>query len=281
MRSNAATSFDQLVAVTGQHREMLDQVNELFGIVPDVDLDIIQPRQTLAGITEKALNGLTRAMEEHKPDAVIVQGDTTTSMAAALAAFYLQIPVVHVEAGLRSGAALLAVPRRGQPQDDQPAGEPALRADAAEPQQPAASRTSPPRTSSSPATPSSTRCSRPSSTRSRSTTRCSTAVADSGKPFILVTIHRRENQGEGMHDVGRALAEVATRHPDWTIVLPAHRNPVVREAVLPYVESIDNVVVTEPIDYGASRTCCHCARSCSPTPAASRKKRRHSASPCS
>lgn len=241
--------FDQLVAVTGQHREMLDQVNELFGIVPDVDLDIIQPRQTLAGITERALNGLTLAMEEHKPDAVIVQGDTTTSMAAALAAFYLQIPVFHVEAGLRSGERYSPFPEEvNRKMTSQLASlhfaptplsrnnllvENIAEADVV-------------------VTGNTVIDALLEAVKHKVAFNDEVldAVVDSGKPFILVTIHRRENQGEGMHDVGRALAEIATRHPDWTIVLPAHRNPVVREAVLPYVEAIDNVVVTEPIDYG-------------------------------
>ncbi|GAA3517134.1 UDP-N-acetylglucosamine 2-epimerase (non-hydrolyzing) [Aeromicrobium panaciterrae] len=242
-------SFDQLVAVTGQHREMLDQVNELFGIVPDVDLDIIQPRQTLAGITEKALNGLTLAMEEHKPDAVIVQGDTTTSMVAALAAFYLQIPVFHVEAGLRSGQRYSPFPEEvnrkmtSQLASLHFAPTPLSRNNLLVENIPAADVV---------VTGNTVIDALLEAVKHKVAfdDEALDAVADSGKPFILVTIHRRENQGEGMHDVGRALAEVATRHPDWTIVLPAHRNPVVREAVLPYVESIDNVVVTEPIDYG-------------------------------
>lgn len=242
-------SFDQLVAVTGQHREMLDQVNELFGIVPDVDLDIIQPRQTLAGITEKALNGLTLAMEEHHPDAVIVQGDTTTSMAAALAAFYLQIPVFHVEAGLRSGQRYSPFPEEvnrkmtSQLASLHFAPTPLSRSNLLVENIPAVDVV---------VTGNTVIDALLEAVKHKVALddEVLDGVADSGKPFVLVTIHRRENQGEGMHDVGRALAEVATRHPDWTIVLPAHRNPVVREAVLPYVESIDNVVVTEPIDYG-------------------------------
>ena len=95
--------FDCVVTVTGQHREMLDQVNELFGIVPDHDLDIMQQRQSLSPIITRTIDGLDKLFAENKPDAVIVQGDTTTSAAAAIAAFYHGIPVVHVEAGLRSG----------------------------------------------------------------------------------------------------------------------------------------------------------------------------------
>ncbi|MGO2043216.1 MAG: UDP-N-acetylglucosamine 2-epimerase, partial [Cellulosimicrobium funkei] len=95
--------FESVTVVTGQHREMLDQVNELFGIVPDHDLDIMSHGQTLAQIFARVIEGLDPILEKEKPTAVIVQGDTSTSTAAALAAFYRQIPVVHLEAGLRSG----------------------------------------------------------------------------------------------------------------------------------------------------------------------------------
>src|SRR3954470_17062936 len=92
-----------VTVVTGQHRAMLDQVNGLFGIVPDIDLDVITTRQTLPELTGKVMRGVTEVIERHEPDAVIVQGDTTTSFVAGLAAFYQQVPVVHVEAGLRTG----------------------------------------------------------------------------------------------------------------------------------------------------------------------------------
>ncbi|MFD5329724.1 UDP-N-acetylglucosamine 2-epimerase, partial [Streptomyces sp. NPDC127092] len=94
--------FHCVVTVTGQHREMLDQVNELFGIVPDHDLNIIRPRQTLNGVFARTVEGLDTVLQDERPGAVVVQGDTTTSTAAAVAAFNLGIPVVHAEAGLRS-----------------------------------------------------------------------------------------------------------------------------------------------------------------------------------
>ena len=95
--------FENIVCVTGQHREMLDQVLDIFKIVPDYDLNVMQPRQTLAGVTSKMLDGLDKVMNEVKPDMVLVHGDNATSLSAALAAFYNKIPVGHVEAGLRSG----------------------------------------------------------------------------------------------------------------------------------------------------------------------------------
>jgi len=98
-----STAVHVTAVVTGQHRAMLDQVNELFGIVPDVDLDVIRERQTLPELTGRVMAGVTDAIEQLRPQAVVVQGDTTTSFVAGLAAFYQQVPVVHVEAGLRTG----------------------------------------------------------------------------------------------------------------------------------------------------------------------------------
>ncbi|MBN9333417.1 non-hydrolyzing UDP-N-acetylglucosamine 2-epimerase, partial [Devosia sp.] len=97
--------LEAVVAVTGQHRQMLDQVNELFGIVPSHDLNIITERQQLQGITCRALEGVSAVIADEQPDAVLVQGDTTTCFAAALAAFYQKVPVIHLEAGLRTGDA--------------------------------------------------------------------------------------------------------------------------------------------------------------------------------
>src|SRR3954463_12918140 len=94
--------FAPYVTVTAQHREMLDQVNGLFGIVPDADLDIMRPRQTLADITTGALSGLDELVARERPDALMVQGDTTTTFVGALAAHYHRVPVVHVEAGVRT-----------------------------------------------------------------------------------------------------------------------------------------------------------------------------------
>ncbi|WP_298713219.1 non-hydrolyzing UDP-N-acetylglucosamine 2-epimerase [uncultured Micrococcus sp.] len=241
--------FDCVVTVTGQHREMLDQVNELFGIVPDHDLDIIQPRQTLNGVFARTVAGLDAVLEQVRPDAVIVQGDTTTSTAAAIAAFNRQIPVVHAEAGLRSfdisspfpeeanrritsQIAALHLPPTSVSRDNllREGADPAAvyvtgntvidallaAVDQQVPFEDAALA----------------------------------ELAASGRRIVLVTTHRRENQGDAMRGVGRALGRLAAAHPDVTFVLPAHRNPVVREAILPELEGHANVLVTEPLAYG-------------------------------
>ena len=244
-----ASALQGITVVTGQHREMLDQVNDLFRILPDFDLNILQHGQTLAGITSRVLEGLDPILEATKPDAVMVQGDTTTSTAAALAAFYRHIPVVHLEAGLRSHditspfpeeanrrittqiAALHLAPtaaskenllREGVPEGDiVVTGNTVIDALL--------------RTMGKSVPFADPRLER---------------LASSSRPILLVTTHRRENWGGAMRGVGRALARIARSEPDQVIVLPAHRNPIVREALLPYIGGLENILVTEPLPYG-------------------------------
>lgn len=237
------------VAVTGQHREMLDQVNNLFGITPEFDLNIIRRKQSLAEIAARCITGVTRVIQEVQPDAIVVQGDTTTAMASALAAFYLQIPVFHVEAGLRSGNIRSPFPEEGNRK---------LVA------QIASLHLAPTRESrtnllregvlhSDIVTTGNTVIDALMMTASQDITftdpRLSNAVA-SGRDILLVTTHRRENQGESMGDIGRAIAVLSRKHPDLQIVLPIHKNPVVRNALLPHVGDLSNVIVVEPLAYG-------------------------------
>ncbi|MFJ2617904.1 non-hydrolyzing UDP-N-acetylglucosamine 2-epimerase [Glutamicibacter sp. NPDC087344] len=245
----ASELFDCVVTVTGQHREMLDQVNTLFDIVPDHDLDIIEPRQTLNGILTKTIKGLDEVLDNEKPDAVIVQGDTTTSTAAALAAFYRGIPVVHAEAGLRSHDLYSPFPEEANRKLTS---------------QLAALHLAP------------TRVSRNNLVRENLKAEDIVVtgntvidallsvvqknvpfedsrleeVTSSGKRIVLVTTHRRENQGEPMRQIARALARLAQAEPGVEFVLPLHRNPAVREALLPSIEGIQNITLTEPLSYG-------------------------------
>ena len=248
----ASDVLDPVVTVTGQHREMLDQVNELFGITPAHDLNIIQPRQTLNAVLAKTLMGLDAILEDVAPDAVIVQGDTTTSTAGAIAAFNRGIPVVHAEAGLRSFNIFSPFPEE-------------------------ANRKLTTQLASLHLAP--TSVSRDNLLRETvdasdvyvtgntvidalydvvdkkvpfedERLRDVAAEVEAGKKLVLVTTHRRENQGDAMRGVGRALARLADTHSDVVFVLPAHKNPVVREAVLPYIEGKSNFVVTEPLAYG-------------------------------
>jgi UDP-N-acetylglucosamine 2-epimerase (non-hydrolysing) len=241
--------FDCVVTVTGQHREMLDQVNDLFGIVPDHDLNILQQRQSLSAIMTRTIDGLDRLFSENKPDAVIVQGDTTTSTAGAIAAFYHGIPVVHVEAGLRSGNLYSPFPEEANRKITS---------------QIAALHLAPTSTSKANLLAEGIDEKDIVVTGNTVIDALLTTVgkqipfsdpqleelAASGRKILLVTTHRRENQGDAMRGVGRALARIADAEPDMVIVLPVHKNPAVREAVLPALAGKVNVIVTEPLAYG-------------------------------
>jgi len=245
----ASDDLDSIVVVTGQHREMLDQVNELFEIVPDHDLNIMSHGQTLAQIFSRVLDGLDPILEKEKPAAVVVQGDTTTSTAAALAAFYRRIPVVHVEAGLRSGDLSSPFPEEANRRVTS---------------QIAALHLAPTETSrqnllqagvsdTEIVVTGNTVIDALHLTVAKEVEFADSALEEivaSGLRILLVTTHRRENWGKPMAGVGRALATIARRFPDVAIVLPIHRNPVVRDAVLPAIHGIENVRVTEPLSYG-------------------------------
>ena len=244
-----ADEFECVVVVTGQHREMLDQVNELFGITPDYDLDVIQPRQTLNGLLTKTIAGLDEIFEKEKPDAVVVQGDTTTSTAGAIAAFYRGIPVVHAEAGLRSYDIFSPFPEE-------------------------ANRKLTSQIASLHLAPTwlSKRNLERETFKSSDIVITGNSVIDalltvvekkvpfsdakleelvsSGKRIVLVTTHRRENQGEPMRGIGRALAKLSKAEPEVEFILPLHRNPAVREALLPEIDGLSNVTLTEPLAYG-------------------------------
>lgn len=241
--------FESLAVVTGQHRSMLDQVNDLFGIVPDADLDIFSHGQSLASIKAKVLDRLDGVLEEFKPDAVIVQGDTSTSTAAALAAFYRQIPVVHLEAGLRSGNIRSPFPEEANRKITTQISSLHL-APTEESQNNLIREGVMPETIAV--------------TGNSVIDALLTAVeketpfdderlekiAASGRPVLLVTTHRRENWGSAMEGVGRAIARLALDNPEYSVILPIHQNPIVREAVLPHLSSLANVTVTDPLPYG-------------------------------
>ncbi|MBD7950943.1 non-hydrolyzing UDP-N-acetylglucosamine 2-epimerase [Oerskovia rustica] len=245
----ASDDFESVTVVTGQHREMLDQVNELFGIVPDHDLNIMSHGQTLAQIFARVIEGLDPILEKEEPAAVIVQGDTSTSTAAALAAFYRQIPVIHLEAGLRSGDISSPFPEEANRRITT---------------QIAALHLAPTEVSranllaegvddSTIVVTGNTVIDALLMTASKEVhfdDPALEALAASGRRILLLTTHRRENWGAAMLGVGRALAQIALEFPDVEIVLPLHRNPLVREALLPALNNIANVTTIEPLNYG-------------------------------
>lgn len=241
--------FRCIVTVTGQHREMLDQVNELFGIVPDHDLDILQHGQSLSAILTRTIDGLEKLFSHTRPDAVVVQGDTTTSTAAAIAAFYHGIPVVHVEAGLRSGDLRSPFPEEGNRKLTSQIANLHLAPTSTSRANLVAEGINPADIVVTGNTVIDALLATVEKRLPFSDPRLEDLAAG-GRRILLVTAHRRENQGDAMRGVGRALARIADANPDLHIVLPVHKNPVVRAAVLPALEGKSNVLVTEPLAYG-------------------------------
>jgi UDP-N-acetylglucosamine 2-epimerase (non-hydrolysing) len=243
----ADTRLQSVAVSTGQHREMLDQVNAMFGIAPKIDLSIMRPGQTLNGIVSRVIGELDAVLDSVAPDAVVVHGDTSTAMAAAIAAFNREIPVVHLEAGLRTENLLSPFPEE-------------------------ANRRVISRVASLNLAPTSTAKNnllRESAPAESIVVTGNTVIdalfeasswdttfeddrlqqiAENGDRMVLVTTHRRENIGT-MSAIGRALRTLAERFSDTKFVLPAHLNPKVRAAVFPQIEGLTNVVVTDPLPY--------------------------------
>ncbi len=244
--------FDAAVCVTAQHREMLDQVLSLFDINPDFDLDIMRPNQDLAHITQAVLLGVTEVLKNFKPDRILVHGDTTTSFAAALAAFYLRIPVAHVEAGLRTGDRYAPFPEEiNRVLTDQlcdlhfaPTAGAATHLRQAHIAEDGISITG------------NTVIDALFDVVERikkdvvlaGGLRSHFNFLDDQKRLILVTGHRRENFGQGFDAICSALAELATRD-DIELVYPVHLNPQVREPVYRKLGTLSAVHLIEPQDY--------------------------------
>ncbi|MEN9239536.1 MAG: UDP-N-acetylglucosamine 2-epimerase (non-hydrolyzing) [Thermostichales cyanobacterium SZTDM-1c_bins_54] len=233
------------VLLTGQHRHLVDPILQLFGIEADHDLAIMQPRQTLTDITERTLRGLESYFQAHSPDLVLVQGDTTTAFAAALAAFYQRIPVGHVEAGLRTDdlynpypeeanrrlisqlASLHFAPTR-QALDN-------LRASAVV-----------------------GRCYHTGNTVIDALLQvvalqppCPQIPVDwHQQQVLLVTVHRRENWGDPLERILKALQQILAAFPQVAVVLPLHPNPVVRDPICRALEDQPRAYLIEPLDYG-------------------------------
>jgi UDP-N-acetylglucosamine 2-epimerase (non-hydrolysing) len=243
--------LEPIVVITGQHREMLDQVNELFGIRPAKDLDIIAPRQTLEQITVRALAGLGEVIRAERPDMIAVQGDTTTSFAAALAAFYEKIPVVHVEAGLRTSDRYSPFPEEINRRLTSQIASVHLAPTSTSRANLLAEHIAP---DSIAVTGNTVIDALFDVVRRRVPYADPRLEAVTGHPMVLVTAHRRESWGEPMARSASAIARLARRHPNVRFVLPAHLNPVVREVLLPPLGDVPNVVITDPLPY--AEFCC-------------------------
>ena len=249
--------FESLVCVTAQHREMLDQVLELFEIKPDYDLNIMKPGQDLYDVTANALLGMRDVLRECKPDLVLVHGDTTTCFTASLAAFYEQIKVGHVEAGLRTGDMSAPFPEEGnrslvgrianyhfaptessrenlireniQNSDIVVTGNTVIDAllmvrdkVASYPEE---------------------------QWKNHFGDEVYNRIVDTNKKFILITGHRRENFGQGFVDLCTAIKTLANNHSDWDLIYPVHLNPNVQKPVNEILAGTENVFLIDPQDY--------------------------------
>ncbi|MFP1860296.1 non-hydrolyzing UDP-N-acetylglucosamine 2-epimerase [Lonsdalea quercina] len=247
------TFFESRICVTAQHREMLDQVLELFGIEPDFDLNIMQPGQGLSEISCRILSGLKPVLEAFRPDLVLVHGDTSTTLMASLAAFYQRIPVGHVEAGLRTGDIYAPWPEEanrtltGHLAQFHFAPTDSARLNLLKENVPDAAINVTGNTvidalywvrdliARDP------KLNRP--------LQAQYAFLSEQRKMILVTGHRRESFGNGFERICHALAEIAHRHPDVQIVYPVHLNPNVSEPVNRILSGIDNIFLIAPQNY--------------------------------
>ena len=240
--------IEPIVAVTAQHREMLDQVLELFRIKPDYDLNIMASGQTLYDITTRALNGLKEVIEDAKPDMVLVHGDTTTTFAGALAAFYAQVTVGHVEAGLRTGNKYSPYPEEMNRKLTGSIADMHF----------APTSTSKENLLKENVNPEAIMVTGNTVIDALQTTvKANYEFADAefnkifarGNRLILMTTHRRENLGEPMRNVYKALRKVLETHADVEAIFPVHKNPKVREIVQEELGGLERVHLIEPMDY--------------------------------
>lgn len=252
-----AEGIDAKVCVTAQHREMLDQVLELFEIKPDYDLDLMEAGQDLFGITAKSLLGLKAIIETSRPDLVLVHGDTTTCMSAALAAFYENIPVGHVEAGLRTGNM-----RAPFPEEANRAMVGRLATYHFAPTERAKQNLLAENTAGTKIwVTGNTVIDALLIVREKVSTYSDETwarrfgeelykgIAEDNKKFILITGHRRENFGQGFIDLCDAIRDLAKSHPEWMFVYPVHLNPNVKKPVYERLKGFLNIYLIEPLDY--------------------------------
>lgn len=245
--------IESRVCVTAQHREMLDQVLKLFEITPDYDLNIMKPGQDLYDVTTKILTDIKAVIAEFKPDIVLVHGDTSTTFSTALAAFYQQVKVGHVEAGLRTGNIYSPWPEEanrkltGAITQFHFAPTASSEANLLKENTPASSIYVTGNTVIDALLWVKQKLDNNDELRSAFTSQFS--FIDPNKKLVLVTGHRRESFGDGFERICSALATIAKQRPDVQIVYPMHMNPNVREPVNRLLSGLDNVFLIEPQDY--------------------------------
>ena len=248
--------FETRVCVTAQHRQMLDQVLEVFGITPEYDLNIMAPNQDLYDITAKVLLGLREVLKDFRPDTVLVHGDTTTSMAASLAAFYMQIPVGHVEAGLRTYNMLSPWPEEMNRQVTDRictyyfAPTEQSRANLLQENINAKKIFITGNTVIDALLMAVDIISTTAGVKEKMAKELQEKGYTVGdREYILVTGHRRENFGDGFLHICKAIKELAALHPEMDIVYPVHLNPNVQKPVYELLSGLSNVYLISPLDY--------------------------------
>lgn len=248
--------FETRVCVTAQHRQMLDQVLEVFGITPEYDLNIMAPNQDLYDITAKVLLGLREVLKDFRPDTVLVHGDTTTSMAASLAAFYMQIPVGHVEAGLRTYNMLSPWPEEMNRQVTDRictyyfAPTEQSRANLLQENIDAKKIFITGNTVIDALLMAVDIISTIAGVKEKMAKELQEKGYTVGdREYILVTGHRRENFGDGFLHICKAIKELAALHPEMDIVYPVHLNPNVQKPVYELLSGLSNVYLISPLDY--------------------------------
>ncbi len=253
IKLNSIREIESKVCVTGQHRQMLDQVLDVFSIRADYDLNIMKPNQSLADITSSILKELENVIDDFEPDVVLVHGDTATTFAASLAAYYRKIPIGHVEAGLRTGDIYSPWPEEANRKLTT-----AL----------AKYHFAPTEQSKNNLVLEGVKTDNIYITGNtvvdallivsskleenkhlNITMKNKFKYLDSNKKMILVTGHRRENFGKGFEEICKALVEIATLYPECQIVYPVHLNPNVREPVNRILNNISNIILIEPQEY--------------------------------
>ncbi len=233
-----AKCFEPIVCTTAQHREMIDQVQELFGLAPDLDLNLMTPDQSLNELTARVITALDEVLERVQPDWLLVQGDTTTAMGAALAAFHHRIPVGHVEAGLRTGDLTRPFPEEANRRlidivaqalfAPTARARDALLAEGADPD----------------------RLFLTGNTVVDALQSVAATLGDTCRhDEVLVTVHRRESFGEPIRRICFAVAKLAERFPQLRWIYPVHHNPHVRDPARLILERIPNVELHDPFDY--------------------------------
>lgn len=236
-------NIETKVCVTGQHRQMLDQVLDVFGVVPDYDLSIMKAKQTLFDITTNILNGIKSVLEKEMPDVVLVHGDTSTTFVTALACFYLQIPVGHVEAGLRTYDIYSPWPEEFNRQ----AVSIISKYNFAPTELSKANLVKEGKKEDSIFITGNTAIDALKTTVRADYSHPELDWAD-GSRLIMITAHRRENLGEPMHNMFRAIRRVMEEHPDVKAIYPIHMNPVVRQAADEELGGLDRIHIIEPLE---------------------------------